>query len=194
MRRRVVPASPLSTRFTQRRSQSVSTVLTGDTLHASLKMRADTSNAAFVIYWVVAGDHFVVGGDYEREDFGAVHAHLHGSYAQNSMEYRLDKDGAGPIASAYRDKKGVFVTNASACEAIHFDGRAGCEVTPLKRLELAKAYRVSSVAFIPFEMGVLEFGTCHDLQPDKWFGLPQVPTSEKLCMRGSSCILRMSCA
>ena len=168
------------------------TVLTGDTLHASLKLRADTSNAAFVIYWVVAGDHFVVGGDYEREDFGAIHAHLHGSYAESSMEYRLDKDGTGPIASAYRDKKGVFVPNASACEAIQFDGKVGCEVTTLKRLELAKVYRISSVAFMPFEMGVLEFGTCHDLQPDKWFSLPQVPTSERLCMWVSSNVLRMS--
>ena len=29
------------------------TVLTGDTLRASLKMRADTSHAAYVMYWVL---------------------------------------------------------------------------------------------------------------------------------------------
>ena len=48
------------------------TVLTGDTLYASLKTRADTSHAAYVIYWAVAGDHFVVGGDFVRDDFQAL--------------------------------------------------------------------------------------------------------------------------
>lgn len=163
---------------------AVHTVLTGDTLYASLKMRADTSHAAYVIYWAVAGDHFVVGGDFVRDDFQALTGTRGSTYPQRSAEFRLSVDGKGPIAVCYRERRNIIIVDVETGD-IDFDadGTSATCVAPLRRLEKAKMFKIGSVAFTPFESGVLEFGTCTALQPASWPRMPHVPLMPKREMK-----------
>lgn len=118
-----------------------------------------------------------MGGEYMHPDFSAHTRNQGSSYAQRSAEYRLHKEGTGPIGTCYREKRSIFIPDAT-CETVIFDSEAGCDITPLKRQALAKAFDIGSIAFIPFEMGVLEFGTCRVLSPNVWPRMPDVPTSK----------------
>jgi hypothetical protein len=53
----------------------------------------------------------------------------------------------------------------------------------MKRKDLAAKYGICQVAFIPFEQGVLEFGTSEGPCTATWTELPKVPTMPKAAMR-----------
>ena len=136
--------------------------LTGQTLQASLKMRCDTTGAQYAIYWSVQGGELKATGVYAGNPNAA-------SYAEESKQYALAADGAGPIAQVQRTGEPLFIPDVS--------------YSTLKRKELALKYGVSQVAILPFEAGVIEFGNARSMKHKQWTEIPKAPTMPKAQLR-----------
>eukprot|EP00440_Ansanella_granifera_P019985 gb/GFBE01021716.1/.p1 GENE.gb/GFBE01021716.1/~~gb/GFBE01021716.1/.p1 ORF type:complete len:611 (+),score=139.44 gb/GFBE01021716.1/:1-1833(+) len=136
--------------------------LTGCTLQAALKMRCDTSGASYAIYWSNENGKFAIAGEYVTE---ARKEELKGkgferSFADESESYVLEASGDGPIATVYKSKEPLFVGDITASN--------------MKRKDLAAKYGINQISFIPFEAGVLEFGTS-----GHWEAMPTCPLIPK---------------
>lgn len=133
--------------------------LTGKTLDASLKIRCDSTKAAYAIYWTRVNDELQVAGSY-------VAAPQAAGFVAESTKIKLDANGDGPIAQVKRTGENFFVADVA--------------LSNLKRKELALQYGISQVAMIPFEDGVVEFGTtCTSV----WQGVPPAPSMPKRVLR-----------
>jgi hypothetical protein len=143
------------------------TVLTGDTLNASLKMRTDTTDASYSIFWSALNGMLVVSGDYvaDKERDRLLELGLKSSFAEKSEAYVLDMQGNGPVAMAYRSGAPVFIPDVSKSN--------------MKRKGLAETYGIKQVAMIPMEGGIMEYGTSEG----GWSSVPTAPTMPKVDMR-----------
>jgi len=113
----------------------------------------------------------VVAGDYVTD---ARRAELKGkglekSFAEESEAYALDASGDGPVATVYKTKKPVFIKDMSSSN--------------MKRKDLAVKYGISQISFIPFEAGVLEFGTSDGPSTATWEEMPACPLIPKADLR-----------
>ena len=78
--------------------------LTGQTLAAALKIRTDTTGAAYAIYWAKFGDTFKPTGSHVADSKAT-------GYVAASMGVELDANGDGPVATVKRSGDPTFVTN-----------------------------------------------------------------------------------
>mmetsp|Transcript_85119 Transcript_85119/g.214607 ORF Transcript_85119/g.214607 Transcript_85119/m.214607 type:complete len:611 (-) Transcript_85119:351-2183(-) len=145
--------------------------LTGCTLQAAMKMCCDTSGAGYAIYWANENGKLVVAGDYVSD---ARKEELKGkgfekSFAEESEAYALDASGDGPVATVYNTKEPLFVSDIATSN--------------LNRKDLATKYGLGQVCFIPFEAGVLEFGTSEGASTATWEKMPGSPLIPKAALR-----------
>jgi hypothetical protein len=134
-------------------------------------MRCDTSGAGYAIFWSNVNGKLVVAGDYVTD---ARKADLKSkgfekSFAEESESYAVDATGDGPVASVYKSKEPLFIKDVAA--------------STMKRKDLAAKYGIGQVCFVPFETGVLEFGTSDGPCTADWTEMPKVPTMPKAAMR-----------
>ena len=134
--------------------------LTGQTLAAALKIRTDTTGAAYAIYWAKFGDTFKPTGSHVADSKAT-------GYVEASMGVELDANGDGPVATVKRSGDPIFVTNVVS--------------STLKRKELAFQNGVSQVVFMNFEDGVIEFGNART--SEQWDAIPTAPTVPKAPLR-----------
>merc|ERR1719230_12963 len=81
----------------------------------------------------------------------------------------MDASGKGPIATVFRTKEPLFLEDPLS---------AG-----MKRHDLVKEFGLQQISFIPFERGVLEFGTDIGEATASWTELPEVPNLPKAAIR-----------
>ena len=134
--------------------------LTGQTLAASLKIRTDTTGAAYAIYWSRFGDTFKAADAYVADSVAS-------GYVQASKKVELDANGNGPIAMVKRSGDTQFVQNVASSN--------------MKRKELAFQNGISQVVLMPFEDGVIEFGNART--SEQWDAVPSAPTVPKAPLR-----------
>jgi len=134
--------------------------LTGTTLNAALKLRCDTTGAAYAIYWSEQGGKLKAQGEYAASPSAK-------DYTEGSKAFALDAEGGGPIATVQRMGQPAFVEDVS--------------LSTLQRRELALKNGVSQVALLPFEAGVLEFGNIRANQ--QWPDIPKAPNMPKQDLR-----------
>lgn len=135
--------------------------LTGLSMHATLKIRCDTTDAAYAIFWTKVRDEFTVAGTYAPPGSAAQ------GYVAQSESVSLNGLGTGPVATTKRSGQGLFVPDVSQSN--------------LQRRELGIQYGIGQIAFIPYEDGVIEFGNCKSSQP--WLEIPQAPSMPKMALR-----------
>jgi len=142
------------------------TPLTGCTLQASLKMRCDNSGAGYAIFWSEVNGELIAAGSYTSDAQMAEMKvkGLRSSFAECSKSYKLDASGHGPIAKVFQNKEPFFVADPTSAD--------------MQRQELVKQFGLQQVCFVPFEDGVLEFGT-----DASWTEMPHVPNLPKAAMR-----------
>jgi len=145
--------------------------LTGCTLQAALKMRCDTSGAGYAIYWANVNGKLVVAGDYvtdaRKEELKSKG--FEKSFAEESEAFAFDASGDGPIATVYKTREPLFVSDIVSSN--------------LQRRELAAKYGLGQICFIPFEAGVLEFGTSDGSSTATWENMPVCPLIPKAELR-----------
>lgn len=136
--------------------------LDGDALGAVLKWRCEASGAGYGIYWTEVGGSFVQSGSYVTPERKAElqERGISGSLAEESASVKLPADGDGPIATVAKTGQSVFIADARSSE--------------MKRAGLAEKYGVVSIALIPVEGGVLEFGTSDGASTSDWSQMPYV--------------------
>merc|ERR1719460_3373172 len=76
------------------------------------------------------------------------------SYARASQDVTLDASGDGPVATCFRTKEPYFLKDAQSAS--------------LKRQELVKEFEIASIAFIPTDGGVIEYGTTLGRETAEW--------------------------
>jgi hypothetical protein len=146
----------------------IDAALSGDTLAASLKMRCETSGAAYALYWTEEGGSLVVSGSYVTpahvEELQAKG--LSSSFAHESRALKpdavLQQEAQEPIATVVQTGQPVFVMDARTDQA-------------MRRQALAQEYGVGSVCFIPVAGGVLEYGTAEAHTTPHWTEMPACP-------------------
>jgi len=102
--------------------------------------------ASYALYWAREGDEFVPRADFTTASRKTSPATVRGddkTFSSESMGYRLDANGDGPVATAARSGKEVYIADTST----------------MKRAGLAKEFGIKRVHFVPFDGGVLEYGT-----------------------------------
>eukprot|EP00931_Biecheleriopsis_adriatica_P102939 TRINITY_DN77844_c0_g1_i1.p1 TRINITY_DN77844_c0_g1~~TRINITY_DN77844_c0_g1_i1.p1 ORF type:complete len:690 (-),score=134.65 TRINITY_DN77844_c0_g1_i1:23-2092(-) len=133
--------------------------LSGLTLQASMKMRCDTTGASYCIYWGEVDDKLVVAGSYVTLKGGAQCK----KYASACQKLQLDESTMlGKVAAT---REAAFISDVETC----------AEFT---RAALCKECGIKSACIIPFEDGVLEYGSI-----DAWDAAPQCPTMPKAEMK-----------
>eukprot|EP00418_Pyrodinium_bahamense_P089929 CAMPEP_0179041410 /NCGR_PEP_ID=MMETSP0796-20121207/16142_1 /TAXON_ID=73915 /ORGANISM="Pyrodinium bahamense, Strain pbaha01" /LENGTH=921 /DNA_ID=CAMNT_0020737773 /DNA_START=33 /DNA_END=2798 /DNA_ORIENTATION=- len=135
--------------------------LTGDTLGASLKMQCDTSGADYSIYWAAVDDTLVVAGKYISPDVDAAVSTMFLSKCEN-MKLGKDNTLAGMV---YKTGLPEFLPDAPSS-------------SKSSRTELYQQCGIKSICVIPFEDGVLEYGSL-----SRWQEEPECPTFPKDEMR-----------
>lgn len=145
--------------------------LTGCTLQAALKMRCDNSGAGYAIFWSEVNGVLVTAGSYTSDAHMAdlKKRGLRSSFTESSKFYKLDAAGDGPIASVHQSKKPLFISEPKSWN--------------MRREELVKQFGLQQICFIPFEDGVLEFGTDVGEATATWSEMPQVANLPKAAMR-----------
>jgi len=83
--------------------------------------------------------------------------------------FALPISGDGPVSMCLRTQSPVFIKDVQS--------------STLKRKDLAKKYGIGQIAFVPFEGGVLEYGTSNGRATADWKELPECPTMPKTTMR-----------
>ena len=134
--------------------------LTGQTLQASLKLRCDTTGAAYAIYWSQVGEEFKASGVFVANPSAA-------GYVTASQKFTPDAAGYGPVASVKSTGTPSFVADVTKSE--------------LRRKELAFKSGISQIAMLPFEDGVIEIGNMRKLP--QWSSIPRAPTMPKAQLR-----------
>jgi predicted membrane chloride channel (bestrophin family) len=134
--------------------------LTGATLDAALKLRCDSSGAAYAIYWTNQNGKLFATGSYVADAKAT-------GYVSASKGFTLAADGNGPIAVVKRTGQDNFVPDV--------------RLSTLKRKELALQTGVRQIALVPFEDGVVEFGTVSTAT--QWTEVPKVPSMPKRTLR-----------
>lgn len=162
---RVVNSLKRPLKKTTLQDQAVHVELTGHTLAASMKMRCDTSGSAYVLYWVEVDGNFVVAGNYVPPEHKSVLKQEAGKkgWVQQCESLKLERSSM--VAHIAESKEAVFMKDASS-------------ESSFTRTELCKQFGIVSVCIIPFEDGVLEYGS---FQP--WAQAPKCPTMPKAQMR-----------
>lgn len=143
------------------------TLLTGNTLEAALKMQCDIAGASYAIYWSNVNGELVVAGDYTTDEARAANVKrgLVSSFAEQSEGFALDAGGGGPVATCFRENRQEYISNVAD--------------STLTRADIAERYDINQIAFVPFEGGVLEYGTTRGVGSDRQWdrkGPPPVPT------------------
>jgi len=130
--------------------------LTGSTLRAALKWQCDATGAGYAVFWSRLGDQLVVAGDYTTDQRkAALRARsMEGSFAVQSENFAIALDTDDPVAECYQQKEGILLRDASKAE--------------MSRADMAKKYRIAQIAFVPFEDGVMEFGTSDSSETTTW--------------------------
>merc|ERR1712050_483602 len=143
--------------------------LSGNTLAASLKMRCDTSGAGYALYWIEEDGQFVVAGDYvtpERKK-ALDAAGITTTFAEVSKGIKLDASGDGPVATVARTGRPHYVADAANNSSV-------------KRKQYAREFGIQSMAFIPVEGGILEYGNSTDSSTADWGStMPSCPDMPK---------------
>lgn len=141
--------------------------LTGHTLAASMKMRCDISGAAYVLYWVEVDGSFVVTGSYVPPEHKSLlkQESAKQGWVQQCELLKLDRSSL--VARVAESKEAVFIQDAPA-DSLY------------TRTELCKQFGITSVCIIPFEDGVLEYGSLQS-----WAEAPKCPTMPKAQMRAA---------
>lgn len=124
------------------------TYLSGPTLAASLKMRCDTSGAAYALYWQDTDGKATVTGDYVTPARAAA-LKAKGktdSFAEASKAYTLDAAGSGPVATVLKTREPLYIQDVATCDF-------------MKRGGLAVELGIKSICLVPVQGGVLEYGT-----------------------------------
>lgn len=136
--------------------------LTGDTLQAAMKARCETAGAGYAIYWMSVRDKLVVANDFVTDSRKAVlkKKGFDKSFAEESELFAMDAKGDGPVATAYRTKEPVFIKDVAASN--------------MKRKALAAKYGIGQICWVPFEKGVLEFGTSDGPCTADWDKMPEL--------------------
>lgn len=75
----------------------------------------------------------------------------------------------GPIATVLKTNAPLFIKDVATSN--------------LQRKDLAIKYGIGQIAFVPFEGGILEFGTSNGASTADWKEMPQCPTMPKAAMR-----------
>jgi len=145
--------------------------LTGCTLQAALKMRCDTSGAGYAIYWANENGKLVVAGDYITDARRAALSAkgLEKSFAEESETWTLDASADGSVATVYKSKQPLLITDIASSN--------------MKRKDLAAKYGLAQICFIPFEGGVLEYGTSDGPCTATWEEMPKCPLVPKAALR-----------
>lgn len=134
-------------------------------------MRCDNSGAGYAIYWAEMNERLIPVGSY-TSDAHMVELKAKGlssSFAESSMSYKLDAIDQGPIAKCWKTKEPLFVADPTSLT--------------MQRQQLVKQFGLQQICFIPFEAGVLEFGTAVGSSTASWTEMPQVPNLPKAAMR-----------
>lgn len=94
--------------------------MTGDVLKASLKMRCDTSGAAYAIYWANIGGDLKVVGEYKAANYQKElkERGVTVSFGEASKPFVLDAFGTGPIATVLKTGEPYFVEDAVTCNTL----------------------------------------------------------------------------
>lgn len=94
--------------------------MTGDVLKASLKMRCDTSGAAYAIYWANIGDSLKVVGEYKASRYKKElkERGVTKSFGEASKPFVLAATGEGPIAKVLATGQPYFVEDAVTCNTL----------------------------------------------------------------------------
>jgi hypothetical protein len=121
--------------------------LTGSTLRAALKWQCDATGAGYAVYWAKVGSTLVVAGDYTTDSRREVlrQRGLKGSFAIESEGFAIEIGSDDPVATCFRARQHAYLKDASGAE--------------ISRASLVRKYRIAQIAYIPFEDGVMEFGT-----------------------------------
>jgi len=139
-----------------------------DIIEATLRMRCDASGAAHAIFWRAPDG----GADGPRRNSITVETLYvspsrrealarmgeQRSFAEVSREFTLDPSGDGPVATAIKTRRPVFV-------------QVDSDEMPLRRKALAQSLGVKKLCFLPVEGGVIELGTTSDGCEAEWHGL-----------------------
>merc|ERR1712048_1077893 len=112
---------------------------------ADLRKGFENLGASYAMFWQKQGNHFKVTADYVTDSRKRLLRETRGddnTFCSQSRSIRIDAEGEGPIATAFRTGKEQTVTDTSI----------------LQRAELAEEFDINRLFFVPTEDGVLEFG------------------------------------
>jgi hypothetical protein len=150
--------------------------LVGSTLRAALKWQCDATGAGYAIFWTQSGTgQLVVTGDYTTDQRRqALRSQgMESSFAIDSEGFMINSQSDDPVAMCFKTKSHVFLNKASQAEML--------------RADLAKKYMIAQIAFVPFEGGVMEYGTSEGAEtaswPNNFAKIPKAPTLPKAEMR-----------
>eukprot|EP00930_Biecheleria_cincta_P008354 TRINITY_DN109775_c0_g1_i1.p1 TRINITY_DN109775_c0_g1~~TRINITY_DN109775_c0_g1_i1.p1 ORF type:complete len:659 (-),score=120.82 TRINITY_DN109775_c0_g1_i1:61-2037(-) len=135
--------------------------LTGLTLEAAMKMRSDTSGADYVLYWAEVENVYVAAGHYMRPE---CHEQCSG-YIQACQGQKLDRSTM--IAKVATTRSPAFIQIQDEASSSTFTRRQSCQ-----------EFGIKSVCIIPFEDGVLEYGS-----RSEWKEAPKCPLMPKADMK-----------
>jgi len=130
-------------------------------LDATLKLRVDTSGAAYAMYWKEANDQFTLAGDYTSpaRRLALLKSGRDGeSFAAASEKVTIDLSCEGPVATVFRTQQPMFIPDAAHCDN-------------LARNDLAQAQGIASICLVPVEGGVVEYGTSTTRETVDWTGI-----------------------
>lgn len=140
-------------------------------------MRADMTGAAYAIYWTKTAEGKVKQvGSYTSPAYANQlnYVGLSDSWPAASASFLAQGDaskggGGGPVGEVLRSREAFFVEDATSDDS-------------LPRKELAAKYLVGSIHILPWEDGVVEYGTCTSLS-DQWKAVPDSPIIPKAVTR-----------
>lgn len=152
--------------LTQYQQQKTTVELTGHTLAAAMKMRCDTTGATYALYWVEADGKFVVAGSYVVPEHKTPLKERPGtklSFIQQCEKMQLARTTR--LAQVAETRHATFISDTGASEGF-------------TRGKTCKEFGIKSLCIIPFEDGVLEYGSL-----SKWEHAPEAPTMPKAQMK-----------
>lgn len=146
--------------------------LTGVTLEAALAMRCDLTGAGYAVYWAPVGgafkpikEHTTAARKKELSVLG-----LSKSFSEEtSMSLPLDASGENAVAKVRRTGEPIWIPSAVNSQWL--------------RKDLSIRYGIQSVAFEPYEGGVIEYGTGVGPATAEWSERPTAPIMPKAEMR-----------
>jgi putative membrane protein len=151
---------------------STLTELNRATIDSTLSLQTQIAGASYAIYWAHEGAYAVQRASHVTDTYRAELKALDKTitFPEASQAITYDLEGSTPIAQVMRERQPMVVLDMSAC------------LLDTERAQVAEAYLVESVAFVPVLGGVIEFGTT--VARGKWEGpeeaLAQIVPNEEI--------------